>query len=123
MLQRYVHFVHCIHKTHSHHVKKIQGNIRIVLTLSIVKNKNTVYNYRSDRNKINKVYNAYLCFIEFKVGNWREKTNLLALFCIVCQYVISTGTISNTSIIYQPQSVIAKLLIIQGHIKMRDDVL
>ena len=76
-----------------------------------------------DRNKINKVHNAYLCFIEFKVGNWSEKKqNLLALFCIVCQYVISTGTISNTNI-YQPQSVIAKLLIIQGHIKMRDDVL
>ena len=51
-----------------------------------------------------------------------KKKNLLALFSIVCQYVISTGTISNT-IIYQPQSVIAKLLIIQGHIKMRDDVL
>ena len=50
------------------------------------------------------------------------KKNLLALFCIVCQYVISTGTISNTSI-YQPQLVIAKLQIIQGHIKMRDDVL
>ena len=61
--------------------------------------------------------------MEFKVGNWSEKKqNLLALFCIVCQYVISTGTISNTSI-YQPQSVTAKLLIIQGHIKMRDDVL
>ena len=75
-----------------------------------------------DSNKINKVHNAYLCFIEFKVGNWSEKKNNLALFCIVWQYVISTGTISNTSI-YQPQSVIAKLLIIQGHIKMRDDVL
>ena len=47
------------------------------------------------------------------------KKNLLALFCIVWQYVISTGTISNTSI-YQPQSVIAKLLIIHGDIKMRD---
>ena len=75
-----------------------------------------------DRNKINEVHNAYLCFIEFKVSSWSEKKNLLALFCIVCQYVISTGTISNTSI-YQPQSVIAKLLIIQRHIKMRDDVL
>ena len=62
-----------------------------------------------DRNKINKVHNAYLCFIEFKVGNWSgKKNNLLALFCIVCQYVISTGTISTTSI-YQPQSVIAKI--------------
>ena len=50
------------------------------------------------------------------------KKNLLALFCIVCQYVISTGIISSTGI-YQPQSVTAKLLIIQGHIKMRDDVL
>ena len=74
-----------------------------------------------DRNKINKVHNAYLCFIEFKVGNWSEK-NLLALFCIVCQYVISTGTISNICI-HQPQSVTAKLFIVQGHIKMRDDVL
>ena len=55
------------------------------------------------------------------MGNWSEK-NLLALFCIVCQYVISTGTISNTSI-YQLQSVTAKLLIIQRHIKMKDDVL
>ena len=42
MLQRYVHFVQCIHKTHSHHVKKMQDNIRIVLTLSILKNKNAV---------------------------------------------------------------------------------
>ena len=68
VLQRYVQFVRCIHKTHSHHVKKMQDNIRIVLTLSILQNKNTV-NYRLDRNKINKVHNAYLCFIEFKVGN------------------------------------------------------
>ena len=54
------------------------------------------------------------------MGNYSEK-KLLALFCIVCQYVISTGTISNTSI-YQPQSVTAKLPF-RGHIKMRDDVL
>ena len=44
------------------------------------------------------------------------------LFQILATRLISTGTISNTSI-YQPQSVTAKLLIIQGHIKMRDDVL
>ena len=97
----------------------MQDNIRIVLTLS---KKKKYCNYRLDRNKINKVHNAYLCFIEFKVGNWSEKKTLLALFCIVCQYVISTNTISNTSI-YQPQSVNAKLLTIQGHIKMRDNVL
>ena len=42
MLQRYVHFVQCIHKTHNQHVKKMQDNIRIVLTLSILKNKNAV---------------------------------------------------------------------------------
>ena len=42
--------------------------------------------------------------------------------CNVCQHVISTRTISYTSI-YQPQSATAKLLIIQEHIKMRDDVL
>ena len=101
----------------------MQGSIRIVLTLGILKNKinkNTVTTNWIE-NKINKVHNAYLCFIEFKVGNWSGK-KFLALFCIVCQYVISTGTISNTSI-YQPQSVTAKLLIIQGHIKMRDNVL
>ena len=99
----------------------MQGNLRIVLTLSILKikkNKNTITTDWIE-NKIYKVHNAYLCLIEFKVGNWSEKNSLL---CIVCQYVISTGTISNTSI-YQPQSVTAKLLIIQGHIKMRDDVL
>ena len=42
VLQGYVHFVQCIHKTHSHHVKKMQDNTRIVLTLSILKNKNAV---------------------------------------------------------------------------------
>ena len=100
----------------------MQGNIRIVLTLSILKKtKNTVTTVWIE-NKINKVLNAYLCFIEFKVGNWSKKKNLLALFCIVCHNVISTGTISNTSI-YQSQSVTAKLLIIQGHIKMKDSVL
>ena len=68
-----------------------------------------------------------LTYVLFKLLNYLKwaigvEKNLLALFCIVCQYVINTGTISNTSI-YQPQSVTAKLLIIQGHIKMRDDVL
>ena len=99
----------------------MQDNIRIVLTLSILKNKNTVTTDWIE-NKINKVHYAYLCFIEFKVGNWSEKKISLLLFCIVCQYAISTGTISYTGI-YQSQSVTAKLLIIQGHIKMRDDVL
>ena len=60
MLQRYVHFVQCIHKTHSQHVKKMQGNIRIVLTLSILKKTKTDW----IENKINKVHNAYLCFID-----------------------------------------------------------
>ena len=99
----------------------MQGNIRIVLTLSMLKNKNTVTTDWIE-NKINKVHNACLCFIEFKVDNWSEKKT--SLLCFVCQYVISTGTISNTSTgRYQPQSVTAKLLIIQGHIKMRDNVL
>ena len=76
------------------------GNIKIVLTLSILKHKKNKDTVTTDwtENKINKVHDAYLCFIEFKVGNWSEKKNLLALFCIVCQYVISTGIISNTSI-------------------------
>ena len=50
----------------------MQGNIRIVLTLSILKKKNTVTTDWIE-NKINKVHNAYLCFIEFKVGKWSEK--------------------------------------------------
>ena len=50
----------------------MQDNIRIVLTLSILKNKNTVTTDWIE-NKIDKVHNAYLCFIEFKVGNWSEK--------------------------------------------------
>ena len=124
MLQRYLHFVQCIHKTHSQHVEKMQDNIRIVLTLSILKTKKNKNIVITDwiRNKINKVHNAYLCFIEFKEANWSEKKTSLLCFFIVCQYVISTGTISNTSI-HQPQSVTAKLLIIQGHIKLRHDVL
>ena len=86
----------------------MQDNIKIVLTLSILKNKNAVTTDWIEI-KLIKFINAYLCFIEFKVGNCSgKKKNLLALFCIVCQYVISTGTISNTSI-YQPQSVIAKI--------------
>ena len=81
MLQRYVHFnVQCIHKAHSQHVKKMQGNIRIVLTLSILKKKNTVTDWIE--NKINKVHNAYLCFIEFKVGNWSEKKPSLLCFVL-----------------------------------------
>ena len=82
MLQRFVHFVQCIHKTHSQHVKKMQGNIRIVLTLSILK-KNTVTTDWIE-NKINTVHNAYLCFIEFKVDNWSEKKKppCLVLYCL-----------------------------------------
>ena len=84
MLQRYVHFVLCIHKTHSHHVKKMQGNIRIVLTLSILKNKKNKNTVTTDwiENKINKVHKAYLCFIEFKVGNWSEKKTCLHCFVL-----------------------------------------
>ena len=82
MLQGYVHFVQSIHKTHSQHVKKMQGNIRIVLTLSILKKKNTVTTDWIE-NKINKVHNAYLCFKEFKVGNWSEKKPpCFVLYCL-----------------------------------------
>ena len=59
----------------------MQGNIRIVLTLSILKNKNTVTTDWIE-NKINKVHNAYLCFIEFTVGNWSEKKQT-SLLCFV----------------------------------------
>ena len=60
----------------------MQGNIRIVLTLSILKNKNTVTTDWIE-NKINKVHYAYLCFIEFKVGNWNEKKTKKTLLCFV----------------------------------------
>ena len=51
-----------------------------------------------------------------------KKTSLLCFVLFANMSLVGTGTISNTSI-YQPQSVSAKLLKIQGHIKMRDDVL
>ena len=62
----------------------MQGNIRIVLTLSILKKKDTVTTdcIENKINKINKVHNAYLCFIEFKVGNWSEKKNSTVLFTL-----------------------------------------
>ena len=61
----------------------MQGNIRIVLTLSILKNENTVTTDWIE-NKINKVHNAYLCFIEYKVGNWSEKKKppCFVLYCL-----------------------------------------
>ena len=63
----------------------MQDNIRIVLTLSILKNKNVVTTDWIE-NKINKVHNASLCFIEFKVGNWSEKKHpCFVLYCLpVC---------------------------------------
>ena len=63
----------------------MQGNIRIVLTLSILKNKKNKNTVTTDwiENKINKVHNAYLCFIEFKVGNWSEKKTKTSLLCFV----------------------------------------
>ena len=101
MLQIHVHFVQCIHKTHSQHVKKMQGNIKIVLTLSILRKKKIL---TADwiKNKINNVHNAHLCFIQFKVGNWSEKRNSLLCFVLFANMsLVGTGTISNTSI-YQP---------------------
>ena len=60
----------------------MQGNIRIVLTLSILKKKNTVTTDWIE-NKINKVHNACLCFTEFKVGNWSEKKPpCFVLYCL-----------------------------------------
>ena len=63
----------------------MQGNIRIVLTLSILKKKkkNTVTTDWIE-NKIDKVHNAYLCFKEFKVGNWIEKKPpCFVLYCLL----------------------------------------
>ena len=102
MLQRYVHFVQCIHKTHSQHAKKRQGNIRIVLTLSILKNKKNTVTTDWIENKINKFHNAYLCF---KVGNWNEKKNSLLCFVLFANMSLvhsrhfAKGNISNFSIL------------------------
>ena len=52
----------------------------------------------------------------------KKKPSLICIVLLAIMTLVGTGTISNTSI-YQPQLVTAKLLIIQGHIKMRDDVL
>ena len=62
----------------------MQGNFRIVLTLSILKNKKNKNTVTTDwiENKINKVQNAYLCFIELKVGNWSEKKTSLLCFVL-----------------------------------------
>ena len=82
----------------------MQGNIRIVLTLSKLKQKKYIYIVTTDwiENKINKVHNAYLGFIEFKVGNWSEKKPSLLCFVLFANMsLVGTGTISNTSI-YQP---------------------
>ena len=75
-----------------------------------------------DRNKINKVHNAYLCFIEFKVGNWSgKKTSSL---CFVLFANMSLVLVQFPIPVYINLSqLLQKLLIIQGHIKMRDDVL
>ena len=95
-MQRYVHFVQCVHKTHSQHVKKMQGNIRIVLTLSVLKKKKNTVTTDWIENKINKVHNAYLCF------NWSEKKPSLLFFVLFANMsLVGTVTISNTSI-YQP---------------------
>ena len=60
----------------------MQGYIRIVLTLSILKNKNTETTDWIE-NRINKVHKAYLCFIEFKEGNWSEKKPpCFVLYCL-----------------------------------------
>ena len=61
----------------------MQDNIRIVLTLSILKHKNAVTTDWIE-NKINKVHNAYLCFIEFKVGNWSGKKQKPPCFVLYC---------------------------------------
>ena len=63
----------------------MQGNIRIVVYNSKhTKKKNTIL-LTTDwiENKINEVHNAYLCFIEFKVGNWSEKKPpCFVLYCL-----------------------------------------
>ena len=101
----------------------MQDNIRIVLTLSILKNKNTVTTDWIEI-KLIKFNNAYLCFIEFEVGNWSEKKQKkTSLLCFVLFANMSLVLVQFPIPVYQPQSVSAKLVIIHGHIKMRDDVL
>ena len=53
-------------------------------------------------NKINKLHNAYLCFIEFKWAIGVKKKNSLLFFVLFANMsLVGTGTISYTSI-YQP---------------------
>ena len=59
----------------------MQDNIRIVLTLSILKNKNAVTTDWIEI-KLIKFINAYLCFIEFKVGNCSGKKTSLLCFVL-----------------------------------------
>ena len=87
----------------------MQDNIRIVLTLSILKNKNTV---TTDWIEIKLIKFIMLIHVSQNL-KWTigVKKKPPCFVCNVCQHVISTRTISNTSI-YQPQSATAKLLII-----------
>ena len=52
-------------------------------------------------NKINKVHNAYLCFIELKWAIGVKKTSVLCFVLFANMSLVGTGTISNTSL-YQP---------------------
>ena len=82
MLQGYVHFVQCIHKTHSHHVKKMQDNIRIVLTLSILKNKNAV---TTDWIEIKLIKFIMLIYVLYNL-KWairvKKKSPCFVLYCL-----------------------------------------
>ena len=60
----------------------MQDNIRIVLTLSILKNKNAVTTDWIEIKLIKFIMLIYLCFIEFKVGNWSEKKTSLLCFVL-----------------------------------------
>ena len=79
----------------------MQGNIRIVLTLSILKKKkNTVTtHWIKNKNKINEVHNANLCFIEFKVGNWSEKKTSLLYRLQLCVVSIADYHMLSTAVL------------------------
>ena len=79
MLQRYVHFVQCTHKTHSHHVKKMQDNIRIVLTLSILKHKNAV---TTDWMEIKLIKFIMLIYVLYNL-KWAIGVKKTSLLCFV----------------------------------------
>ena len=98
----------------------MQDNIRIVLTLSILKNKNAVTTDWIEIKLIKFIMLIYVLQNLKRAIGVKKKTFLL---CFVLFANMSLVLVQFPIPVYINLSQIAKLLIIQGHIKMRDDVL